>query len=182
VAAAGAHAAFITDKMAVGLYASAGDKEPVKVLTSGTPLEILNRAGPLCRVRTGVGDTGWLECRYVTDDTPARTMLVEAQARNGELSERLGDLQRQLDRERQRADSLQQRLRAAEALLPSPAAAGAVPAPRPVSKPSARKGELRRHPPGLAPLWTFTAGTLAGLAVGAVLLWHCRWRHRGLRI
>lgn len=86
----------ITDKLAVGLYDSAGDEEPKRILTSGTPLELLERGGRLCRVRLGNGDEGWLGCRYITEEKTARAMLLEAQARNGRLRRRIVELESRL--------------------------------------------------------------------------------------
>lgn len=91
-------AAHITDKMAVAFYLEETDDTPQRLLTSGTPVERLgqNRDASLCKVRLGNEQTGWLECRYITNDKPARAMLLDAQARNGELRRRIADLQQNL--------------------------------------------------------------------------------------
>ena len=85
ILAGGAGATHITDKLAVGLLEARGDEIPKRVLISGTPLEMLERQDNFCRVRLGDGESGWLECRYLTDEKPARVMLVESQARAGQL-------------------------------------------------------------------------------------------------
>ena len=95
--AGGAGATHITDKLAVGLHEARDDETPKRVLISGTPLELLERQKEFCRVRLGDGDNGWLECRYLTDEKPARVMLVESQARAGRLWDQVEGLKRQLE-------------------------------------------------------------------------------------
>ncbi len=91
--ASAAEAAHITDKMAVGFHASESDATPTRLLPSGTPLERLGRHGERCEVRLGTGEIGWLECRYISDEKPARAMLLEAQAQNSELRKQLQAIQ-----------------------------------------------------------------------------------------
>jgi hypothetical protein len=185
-AALTADAAFITDKLAVGLYATrAAVAEPDRILTSGTPLEILERAGDWCQVRTGTGDAGWLECRYASDETPARTLLVEAQVLNAQLQDELAGFRERLERERQRVAVLERRLRAAETLFPDalaedrPAPAASSPSPPAVPDPAPDPAPA----PGVWPCWPWALpGALGLLAWVVVLFWRCRWRHRGLRL
>jgi len=75
------HAAHITDKLVVGLYeAEKLTGEPRQLLTSGTPIEVLQRGKGVVEVRLADGTTGWVESGYVTEEKPARMMLLEAQA------------------------------------------------------------------------------------------------------
>lgn len=75
-------AAHVTDKLVVGLYDEAGAQgTPLRLLSSGTPLEVLNRQDDWVEVRVADDARGWLEARYVTDEKPARAMLLETQAR-----------------------------------------------------------------------------------------------------
>ena len=96
-------AAHITDKLAVGLLDTPDAQTPRRVLVSGTPVEVLEQAGAMCRVGLGDDDGGWLECRYVTREKPARAMLLEAQARAGEMRRRIESLERQVQSPRESA-------------------------------------------------------------------------------
>jgi hypothetical protein len=182
-------AGFITDKLAVGLYSSPGDESPERVLTSGTPTELVDRAGELCKVRTGRGEQGWLECRYLTDDKPARTMLVEEQAQAGNLRAQLAEMRARLEQEQARAAVLERRARAAEALYTSAGQNAGSPSVTPPGPCADTTSELHEGEDSLShdfmaagPPLAFALGALCGFAVGAVLLWRCRWRYRGLRI
>lgn len=76
-----AQAAHITDQLVVGLYANeALEGEPIQVLTTGTPLDVLQRGKGVMQVRLADDTQGWVEAGYVTEDKPARMMLLEAQA------------------------------------------------------------------------------------------------------
>lgn len=92
-----AQGARITDKLLAGLYPdpdSAG--QPTRVLPSDTPLERLEKRGDFTRVRLGDGSEGWVESRFITDEKPARIMLLELQAKNSQLQQQLRDAERQL--------------------------------------------------------------------------------------
>jgi SH3 domain protein len=80
-------AAHITDKLLAGLYDKPGAAQPIKLLPSGTPLEVLEKKGDHAKVRLGDGVIGWVEQRYVTDEKPARALLLELQAESARLRE-----------------------------------------------------------------------------------------------
>lgn len=83
----GAH---ITDKLVVGLYDEPTlEGEPRRLLTSGTPIEVLERKGDKARVRLGDGTIGWVEARYVSEAKPAAMALLEAQAEIRQLKKQL---------------------------------------------------------------------------------------------
>jgi len=83
-------AAYITDKLVAGLYkeAAVSDK-PVKALNSGTPLEVVSRKAGFVKVRTSDGTIGWVEETYLTDEKPARSMLLDVQAKISILQKQL---------------------------------------------------------------------------------------------
>ncbi len=93
-------AAYITDKLVAGLYkeAKVSDK-PVKALNSGTPLEVISRENGYVKVRTSDGTIGWVESAYLTEEKPARSILLETQAR-------ISMLQKQLEQVKAKADSV----------------------------------------------------------------------------
>jgi hypothetical protein len=77
-----ASAAHITDKLVVGLYPEpAAEGTPLQLLSSGTPLEVLDRRQGFAEVRLADDTRGWVEAGYVTDEKPAKAMLLETQAR-----------------------------------------------------------------------------------------------------
>lgn len=76
------HAAHITDKLVVGLYpAASAEGTPLQLLPSGTPLEVLERDKGFAKVRLSDDTVGWVEADYVTDEKPAKAMLLETQAK-----------------------------------------------------------------------------------------------------
>lgn len=185
-----AGASHITDKLAVGLYESSGDEQPKRVLTSGTPLEIIDRAGRLCKIQLGDGTRGWLECRYVTDEKPARAMLVEAQARAGQLREDIDALKQKLDAERRDKAAVERRLRAVENLLAELSPDGeSTPTAMttPVSSAEQTDPEVApgdRYANGSAMAWMpLSLGVAAGFTVGSLVIGlRCRRKYGGLRI
>ncbi|MGB5614201.1 MAG: SH3 domain-containing protein [Sedimenticolaceae bacterium] len=77
-----AGAAHITDKLVVGMYAEPGaGGSPLTLLSSGAPLEVLQRRDGFVEVRLADERKGWVEATYVTEEKPAKAMLLETQAR-----------------------------------------------------------------------------------------------------
>jgi hypothetical protein len=167
--------------MAVGLYLSPEDDAPARVLISGTPVEILDRSGALCRVSLSDGDAGWLECRYLTDEKPARAMLVEAQARIGSLWEEIDGMKRRLATKDREIEELERRLKAAEGRFPGPShgPAGTTRAEPLDAGPVVRGrggGEGGDLPAALL-------GAIGGASIAAAaFLWRSRRRYNGLGI
>ncbi len=90
----GAH---VTDKLLAGLYEEPDSTDdPISLLPSGTPLEILNRQGGYAQVRLGDDRTGWVEARFISKEKPAKARLLEAQAKNAELQRQLVEAQARL--------------------------------------------------------------------------------------
>jgi hypothetical protein len=157
--ATAAEGAYITDKLLAGLYAApTRSEEPLKLLPSGTPLEILGHRGGFSRVRLTDHQTGWVESTYVTMEKPARVMLLEAQATAGELRTQLDEQGKSVGTERPTG---------AAPALPTPSSLG-------VSAPSAAPS--RPADTACAP-WPLVFGT--GVVLGLVLAWGWhRWRPR----
>ena len=86
-------AAYITDKLVAGLYkeAKVTDK-PLKALASGTPLEVVSRKNGFIKVRTSDGVIGWVESAYLTDEKPARSILLDTQAKLSIMQKKLDKL------------------------------------------------------------------------------------------
>ncbi len=99
-----APAAHITDKLLAGFYDQPGAEEPARVLPSGTPLEVLEQKDKHVKVRLGDGATGWVERRFITDETPARARLLQLQAETGNLRQDLKQTQTALKKAQARLD------------------------------------------------------------------------------
>ena len=85
-----AQAAYITDKLLVGFYAKPeATSQPVKVLPSSTPMEVLGKQGALSKVRLGDGKEGWVKSIYISTEKPARAMLLELQAKSSTIQNKL---------------------------------------------------------------------------------------------
>lgn len=94
-------AEYVTDKLVAGLYKTEdANGVLLRGLPSGTPLELLERGGPMVRVRTGDGVEGWIGRDYVTGEKPAQVMLLELQAEMGDLKGRLRQAESALDESR----------------------------------------------------------------------------------
>jgi SH3 domain protein len=90
-------AAHITDKLLVGLYAKpTPGTQPIKVLPSGTPLEVLERKDKYSKVKLGDGKEGWVKSVYISNEKPARAMLLELQAKTSTLKNKLKEAEEKL--------------------------------------------------------------------------------------
>jgi len=102
--------AYITDRVAVGLYAGPGSVgEPVRVLAGATPVEILRREGDYAEVRLTDGKQGWVEARQVSEEKPAQVLLLEAQARAALARRQLEALRQEMDDKNRLIADLQKR-------------------------------------------------------------------------
>ena len=82
VLAGSALGAHITDKLVVGMYAQPSPEgSPLKLLSSGTPIEVLQQKDGYTQVRLADETEGWVASSYVTEEKPAKAMLLETQAR-----------------------------------------------------------------------------------------------------
>jgi SH3 domain protein len=90
MAATTLQAAHITDKLLVGFYEEPDETtQPTRVLSSGTPVEVLKREGAFSQVRLSDRSVGWIRTDYVTNDKPAKAIVLELQAKTGDLQQQL---------------------------------------------------------------------------------------------
>jgi SH3 domain protein len=90
IAASTLQAAHITDKLLVGFYEEPDEStEPSRVLSSGTPVEVLKREGAFSQVRLSDRSVGWIRTDYVTNDKPAKAIVLELQAKTGDLQQQI---------------------------------------------------------------------------------------------
>lgn len=80
-ASASAQTLYVTDSLRLALYESEDlSDKPLSNLVSGTPVQLLERSTSLARVRTPVGDEGWVKASFLVPDKPARTRVIELEA------------------------------------------------------------------------------------------------------
>ncbi len=81
---------YVTDQLLVGIYPDrslAGS--PVKLLKSGTKLEIVQRDGQVVEVKTGDNKQGWLKASYLTLEPPALAQLAKSKKKVEDLNTRI---------------------------------------------------------------------------------------------
>jgi len=92
-----AQAAYITDKLLVGFYAKPDASiQPTKVLPSSTPMEVLGKKNAFSKVRLGDGKEGWVKTIYISNEKPARAMLLELQAKSSTIQNKLRQAEKAL--------------------------------------------------------------------------------------
>ena len=91
-----AESAFIIDQVEAGLHEGPTVDSPIiKLLPTGSKLEILERSGDRARVRDASGTVGWLDQRFLMPDKPTRQLLNEAEAELERTRAELQQLQEQ---------------------------------------------------------------------------------------
>jgi len=85
-----AETAYVIDKLLVGVHEDRDlNSAIVKVLPTGTKLEVLQREGELAQVRDGDGTSGWVDGAYLMEQAPAQLQVQT-------LSEEVAELKRRL--------------------------------------------------------------------------------------
>ncbi len=85
---AAAETAYIIDKLLVGIHKEKElNSAIVKVVPTGTPLEVLKREGDFAQVRTTEGLNGWVDSSYIMLKKPAQLMVLDLEARLSEAGQ-----------------------------------------------------------------------------------------------
>ena len=88
-----AHGAHITDKLVVGVYSEPNaEGTPLRLIASGTPLEVVKKGQGFSEVRLADDTRGWVESSYITEEKPAKAMLLETQAKLRQMGMELAGL------------------------------------------------------------------------------------------
>lgn len=96
-AAGGAHAAFITDKIVVNVYAQRFDQGTVlKKLPSGTEVTVLMNDGQYSQVRTADNITGWVASTFLSNEKPLQLEYLDVLAKTKTLEAELKTAQEKL--------------------------------------------------------------------------------------
>jgi SH3 domain protein len=97
LAATALQAAHITDKLLVGFYEEPDEStQPSRVLSSGTPVEVIKRDGAFSQVRLSDRSVGWIKTDYITGDKPAKAVVLELQAKTADLQQQLKKKEQEL--------------------------------------------------------------------------------------
>lgn len=84
---------YVIDQLLVGIHAEKNLDSPIiKVLPTGSVLEVLERDGDLARVSDGEDAEGWVDAAYLTSDEPAALRLAALEGEHAALEERLAEL------------------------------------------------------------------------------------------
>lgn len=113
---------YVTDELWLTLRAGATESsERLKVMKSGTPLEVLEEGESHVRVRTEDGVEGWVMGRFLVNEPIAAdrlekavAQLAQVQQENDQFKERLKSVRQELretEKERKRLDSENTRLK-----------------------------------------------------------------------
>lgn len=89
-AVSAAETAYVIDKLLVGVHQDRDlNSAIVKVLPTGTQLDVLQRDGELAEVRDGDGTVGWVDSAYLMEEAPAQLQVQTLSEENAELKRRL---------------------------------------------------------------------------------------------
>jgi SH3 domain protein len=86
---------YVTDKLILGMKDNPeGKGKNLKLLRSGTKLEVLERQGPFSKVRTPEGLVGWAKTTFMVKDKPAILQLDILKDENKELRKEIERLKK----------------------------------------------------------------------------------------
>lgn len=99
---------YITDKVVVAVYELPNsDSTLLRVLPTGTPLEIIGKQDDFSEIRTPDGNTGWVENVYITESKPAQLVVLEMTDKQKLVEIELNDSRKQILDMQERIASLQ---------------------------------------------------------------------------
>ena len=94
---ANAQTVYVDDRLQVGLHSEPTLTSPItELLSSGTELQLVERAGALARVRTSAGVEGWVDGSFISSVQPARARVQAMEAELAGAQAALADLQAKL--------------------------------------------------------------------------------------
>ncbi len=87
-----AETAYIVDQLLVGLHQDKDIDSPIiKVLSTGTEVDIINREGDFAEIREmNENKIGWVDASYLMLDKPAKVQLIKLQTKIQELESQEG--------------------------------------------------------------------------------------------
>jgi len=178
-----AESVFLTDRLEIPLRADFTENAAtVKVLESGTGLEVLERYGNQARVRDKDGAEGWVDGRYLTAQPPAREQVRSLKTDLDRTRAQIVQLQTQLDRAKAApaeapadAKKVEAELAETRAELARTQAALAEARARPAPAPEPPPGVAETAPPGdesASPvLWVLVSFAMLLVGFVAGIIW-----------
>ncbi|MCH9670658.1 MAG: TIGR04211 family SH3 domain-containing protein [Gammaproteobacteria bacterium] len=92
-----AQTGYVIDELLAGVHREATTDSPIiKVLTSGTVLEVLSKGEAFSNIRTEDGATGWIETKYLTEEKPAKRRVAELEQERDTLNKALDTVRSEL--------------------------------------------------------------------------------------
>jgi SH3 domain protein len=89
-----AETAFVIDKLLVGVHQEENlSSAIVKVLPTGTKLEVLSRKGEIAKIKDPSGVTGWVDAAYLMKDAPAADLVKQLKLDKQALADRVKALE-----------------------------------------------------------------------------------------
>lgn len=84
---------YVTDNILLGIHQLPDEQSPIlQSISSGTRIEVLERAGNFVRVQTSDGVEGWISAQYLVPQAPAIVQLKAAQEQVKKLQAELAAL------------------------------------------------------------------------------------------
>ena len=88
-----AEVTYVTDEVKIGLHKEPSNESPIiKLVPSGTKLNVIERENDLIHVEEPEGVRGWENSQNVLNNKPGKTKVIELEAINQELEEKIGSL------------------------------------------------------------------------------------------
>jgi SH3 domain protein len=80
----------VSDELVITLREGQGSQyKIIKMLKTGTPLEIIEESDPYLKVRTEKGDEGWVLNQYITEETPKPQVIADLKIKIDRLNTKI---------------------------------------------------------------------------------------------
>ena len=94
-----AEVAYVTDKIEIGLHQEPSNESPIiKLVPSGTKLNIIERENDLIYAEEPEGVRGWVNSQNILNSKPGRTKVIELETVNKELEKKILTLQNESEK------------------------------------------------------------------------------------
>lgn len=91
---AAADSAYVVDKLLMGVHEDKDlNSKIIKVLSTGTKLEVIKREGEVAQVKDQDGAIGWVDAAYLMKDPPASALVDQLKHEKETLAARVKDLE-----------------------------------------------------------------------------------------
>ncbi|MBN1378747.1 MAG: TIGR04211 family SH3 domain-containing protein [Gammaproteobacteria bacterium] len=88
--ASSAQAAFVSDRLFLGIYSSAdATAAPIKMLASGSEVEVLEEQGDYVRIKMDDGSEGWARAEFISTKAPASLTIKQVTSQRDQLQAQL---------------------------------------------------------------------------------------------